>query len=48
MNFKKNYLRKSGLVHTVKATGANIHDVTMMPELLHGVVLCSVALNAAN
>ena len=28
--------RDSGLVHTVKATGANVHDVSMMPELLHG------------
>ena len=28
--------RDSGLVHTVKATGANVHDVSMTPELLHG------------
>ena len=28
--------RDSGLVHTVKATGANDHDVSMTPELLHG------------
>ena len=28
--------RESGIVHTVKATAANIHDVTMTPELLHG------------
>lgn len=28
--------RDSGLVHTVKATGANVHDVNMTPELLHG------------
>lgn len=28
--------RDSGLVHTVKATSANVHDVRMMPELLHG------------
>lgn len=27
---------KSGLVHTVKATPANEHDVTVMSELLHG------------
>ena len=27
---------KSGLVHTVKATPANEHDVTIMSELLHG------------
>lgn len=25
-----------GLVHTVKATPANEHDVTVMSELLHG------------
>ena len=28
--------RESGIVHTVKATAANVHDVTMTPELLHG------------
>ena len=28
--------RDSGIVHTVKATSANIHDVTMTSELLHG------------
>ena len=28
--------RGSGLVHTVKATGANVHDVSMTPELLQG------------
>ena len=28
--------RDSGLVQTVKATGANVHDVSMTPELLHG------------
>ena len=28
--------RDSGIVHTVKATAANIHDVTMTSELLHG------------
>lgn len=28
--------RDSGLVHTVKATPANVHDVSMNPELLHG------------
>ena len=28
--------RDSGLVHTVKATSANVHDVSMAPELLHG------------
>ena len=28
--------RDSGLVHTVKATSANVHDVSMTPELLHG------------
>lgn len=27
---------ESGLVHTVKATSANEHDVTVMSELLHG------------
>lgn len=27
---------ESGLVHTVKATAANEHDVTVMSELLHG------------
>ena len=27
---------ESGLVHTVKATPANEHDVTVMSELLHG------------
>lgn len=28
--------RESGLVHTVKATAANVHDVTMTSKLLHG------------
>lgn len=28
--------KDSGLVHTVKATSANVHDVTMVPELLTG------------
>ena len=28
--------RDSGLAHTVKATPANVHDVSMVPELLHG------------
>lgn len=28
--------RDSGLVHTVKATPANVHDVNMTSELLHG------------
>ena len=28
--------RDSGLVHTVKTTAANVHDVTMTGELLHG------------
>ena len=28
--------RDSGIVHTVKATSANVHDVSMTPELLHG------------
>lgn len=28
--------KDSGLVHTVKATSANVHDVTMTSELLHG------------
>ena len=28
--------KDSGLVHTVKVTSANIHDVTMVPELLTG------------
>ena len=28
--------RDSGIVHTVRATAANIHDVTMTSELLHG------------
>ena len=28
--------RDSGLVHTVKATPANVHDVSMTSELLHG------------
>ena len=26
----------SGLVHTIQATAANVHDVTVLPELLHG------------
>ncbi|MDE5600659.1 MAG: transposase, partial [Oscillospiraceae bacterium] len=25
---------KTGLVHTVKVTAANVHDVTVMPDLL--------------
>ena len=28
--------RDSGIIHTVKATAANIHDVTMTSRLLHG------------
>ena len=28
--------RDSGLIHTVKATSANVHDVSMTSELLHG------------
>ena len=28
--------KDSGLVHTVKATAANVHDVTMVPQLLTG------------
>lgn len=28
--------KDTGLAHTVKATGANVHDVTMVPELLTG------------
>ena len=28
--------RESGIVHTVKTTAANVHDVSMTPELLHG------------
>ena len=28
--------RDSGIVHTVKTTAANVHDVTMTSELLHG------------
>lgn len=28
--------KDSGLVHTVRGTSANVHDVTMMPELLTG------------
>ena len=28
--------RDSGLVHTVEATPANVHDVNMTPKLLHG------------
>ena len=28
--------RDSGLVHTVKATSANVHDVSMTSDLLHG------------
>ena len=28
--------RDSGLVHTIRATAANVHDVTMTSELLHG------------
>lgn len=28
--------KDSGLVHTVKATSANIHDVTMTSQLMHG------------
>ena len=30
--------KDSGLTHTVKATPANVHDVTMMSELLTGAV----------
>lgn len=26
----------SGLVHTIQATAANVHDATVLPELLHG------------
>ena len=28
--------KNSGLVHHVEATAANVHDVTMVPKLLHG------------
>ena len=28
--------KDSGLVHTVKGTSANVHDVTLVPELLTG------------
>ena len=28
--------RDSGIVHTVRATAANVHDVTMTSELMHG------------
>ena len=28
--------KDSGLVHTIKGTSANVHDVTMVPELLNG------------
>lgn len=28
--------KDSGLVHTIKGTSANVHDVTMVPELLTG------------
>ncbi len=28
--------KDSGLIHTVKVTGANVHDVTMVPALLSG------------
>lgn len=28
--------KDSGLVHTIKGTSANVHDVTMLPELLSG------------
>ena len=28
--------RDSGIVHTVKATAANVHDVSMTSELMHG------------
>lgn len=28
--------RDSGLVHTVEATAANVHDVTQVPKLLTG------------
>lgn len=28
--------KDSGLIHKVKVTGANVHDVTMVPELLSG------------
>jgi transposase, IS5 family len=27
---------ESGLVHTVKCTPANVHDITVAHELLHG------------
>ena len=30
--------KDSGLTHAVKATPANVHDVTMMSELLTGAV----------
>ena len=28
--------KDSGLVHTIKGSSANVHDVTMVPELLTG------------
>ena len=28
--------RETGLVHHVEVTGANVHDVTVVPELLTG------------
>ena len=28
--------QSSGLIHSVTTTGANVHDVTMAAELLHG------------
>ena len=28
--------KDTGLVHTLKATAANVHDVTMLPQLLSG------------
>ena len=30
------WTRTGGLVHTLKGTSANVHDVTIMPELLTG------------
>ena len=33
----------SGFVHTVKATAANVRDVHMTPELLHGEEDCLAA-----
>lgn len=28
--------KDSGLVHHLKVTGANVHDVTAAPDLMHG------------